>query len=129
MRLYNLFAGNQDYTCLPREIVCEISTPNTSYQQFGCGIVDKILFKRRINMVNIEAIKAEIEKLRNLTAEEYCKEDVAKIYADFEESRTRKIAEYERALEIFDEFQIVEEQVVETEVETANENAEDIVAE
>ena len=80
-------------------------------------------------MVNIEAIKAEIEKLRNLTAEEYCKEDVAKIYADFEESRTRKIAEYERALEIFDEFQIVEEQVVETEVETANETAEDIVAE
>lgn len=67
-------------------------------------------------MVDTERIKAEIEKLRNLTAEEYCREDVAKLYADFEESRARKIAEYEKALEIFDEFQIVEETVEEVEV-------------
>lgn len=67
-------------------------------------------------MVDTERIKAEIEKLRSLTAEEYCAEDVAKLYADFEESRARKIAEYEKALEIFAEYQIVEEVAEEVEV-------------
>lgn len=76
-------------------------------------------------MVDIERIKAEIEKLKVLTAEEYCKDEVAKIYADFEESRARKIADYEKALEIFDEFQVAEE----VEVAENAEESENIVAE
>lgn len=60
-------------------------------------------------MVDIERIKAEIEALRNLNAEEYCREAVAKIYAEFETSREEKIAKLENALEIYAEYQVVEE--------------------
>lgn len=79
-------------------------------------------------MVDIERIKAEIERLKVLNAEEYCKDEVAKLYADFEESRARKIAEYEKALEIFDEFQIAEETEVIGEIDT-NENGETVITE
>lgn len=61
-------------------------------------------------MVDLEKIKIEIEALKNLNAEEYCKEAVAKIYADFEATREAEIAKLENALEIFDKYQIVEEE-------------------
>lgn len=61
-------------------------------------------------MVDLEKIKIEIEALKNLNAEEYCKDAVAKIYADFEATREAEIAKLENALEIFDKYQIVEEQ-------------------
>lgn len=64
-------------------------------------------------MVDVEKIKAEIEALKGLSAEEYCAEAVAKIYADFEASRNAKIHDLTVALEIFDKFQIVEEPAVE----------------
>lgn len=60
-------------------------------------------------MVDIEKIKSDITNLELLTAEEYCKEAVEKIYADFEESRAKKIEELRTSLEIFDKYQIVEE--------------------
>lgn len=66
-------------------------------------------------MVDIEKIKSDIEALRVLTAEEYCKEAVAKIYADFETSREKKIAELGTSLEIFEKYQIVEETGEDTE--------------
>lgn len=60
-------------------------------------------------MVDIQKIKEEIEALKVLNAQEYCAEEVAKIYADFEASREAKIHEFERALEIFEQYQIIEE--------------------
>lgn len=78
-------------------------------------------------MVDIKRIEMEIEALKNLSAEQYCAEEIAKIIADFEASREKKINELQRALEIFAEYQVVEtaeeqnvettEEVVETEVE------------
>lgn len=62
-------------------------------------------------MVDVERIKSDIEELKNLSAEEYCREEVAKVYADFEASRERKIAELETSLEIFEKYQVVEEDV------------------
>ena len=61
-------------------------------------------------MVDLEKIKIEIEALKNLNAEEYCKEAVAKVYADFEANREIEIAKLENALEIFDKYQIVEDE-------------------
>ena len=66
-------------------------------------------------MVDLEKIKLDIEALKNLTAEEYCKEEVAKIYADFEASRASKVHDLETSLEIFAKYQVVEEQPAETE--------------
>ena len=65
------------------------------------------------NKVDVERIKAEIEALKGLSAEEYCAEAVAKIYADFEASREAKIRDLTVALEIFDKFKIIEEPVEE----------------
>ena len=72
-------------------------------------------------MVDLEKIKLDIEALKNLTAEEYCKDEVAKIYADFEASRASKVHDLETSLEIFAKYQVVEETTAET--ETAEENA------
>lgn len=88
-----------------------------SYQQGG-KLVDKIYYKGGRTMVDIEKIKADIEALKVLNAEEYCKDAVAKIYADFEATREQKIAELEKSLEIFEKYQVVEE-VVEVEGENA----------
>lgn len=60
-------------------------------------------------MVDLEKIKLDIEALKSLTAEEYCKDEVAKIYADFEASRTSKVHDLETSLEIFAKYQVVEE--------------------
>lgn len=60
-------------------------------------------------MVDLEKIRLDIEALKNLTAEEYCKEDVAKIYADFEASRASKVHDLETSLEIFAKYQVVEQ--------------------
>lgn len=60
-------------------------------------------------MVDLEKIKLDIEALKNLTAEEYCREEVAKIYADFEASRASKVHDLEISLEIFAKYQVVEE--------------------
>ena len=80
------------------------------YLQPLSWLVDIILKKRRFKkMVDLEKIKIEIEALKNLNAEEYCKEAVAKVYADFEANREIEIAKLENALEIFDKYQIVEE--------------------
>jgi len=59
-------------------------------------------------VVDVERIKSDIEELKNLSAEEYCKEEVARVYADFEASREKKIAELETSLQIFEKYQIVE---------------------
>lgn len=66
-------------------------------------------------MVDLEKIRLDIEALKSLTAEEYCKEEVAKIYADFESSRASKVHDLEISLEIFEKYQIVEETSAETE--------------
>lgn len=60
-------------------------------------------------MVDLEKIRLDIEALKNLTAEEYCREEVAKIYADFEASRASKVHDLETAIEIFAKYQVVEE--------------------
>lgn len=71
-------------------------------------------------MVDVEKIKADIEALKTLKAEEYCAEDVAKLYADFELSRENKIKELQTSLEIFEKYQIIEESEVPAEnTETA----------
>lgn len=88
-----------------------------SYQQFG-KIVDKIKLKGERVMVDIERIKADVERLKTLNAEEYCADQVAKIYAEFEESRDKKIAELEKSLEIFDMYQISEPAEIETDEST-----------
>lgn len=69
--------------------------------------------KEKTIMVDIEKINAEIERLKTLNADEYLAEAIAKLKADFEESRAEKIAELEKALEIFAQYQVVEEQVEE----------------
>lgn len=99
------------------EIVCPIGTDklNGYQEQFAIG---KIYIKGDLVMVDVEKIKLEIERLKALSAEEYCADTVAKIYADFEASRSAKIRDLEVALEIFDTYQVVEE------VENAEENAE-----
>lgn len=91
-----------------------------SYQQFG-KIVDKIKLKGERVMVDIERIKVDIERLKTLNAEEYCADQVAKIYAEFEESRNKKISELERSLEIFNEYQVSEHTEIKNE-ESAEEN-------
>ncbi len=92
------------------EIVCPIGTDNLYgyHQQIAVG---KIYIKGEKIMVDIEKIKLEIEKLKGLTAEEYCADAVAKIYADFEASREEKVKELETALDIFEQYQIKEEPV------------------
>lgn len=81
------------------------------YLQPLSWLVDIILKNRRkTNMVDLEKIKIEIEALKNLNAEEYCKDAVAKIYAEFEATREAEIAKLENALEIFDKYQIVEDE-------------------
>lgn len=58
-------------------------------------------------MVDIAKIQADIEALKNLNAEDYCKPQVEQIYADFESSRAKQISDLERALEIFSAYQVV----------------------
>lgn len=70
-------------------------------------------------MVDVEKIKGDIEALKELTAEEYCKDEVAKIYADFEASREKKIADLETALEVYDKYQIAEDVVEEVDAEAS----------
>lgn len=101
-------------------IVIEADKPVQDWYLQPIGLLN-IIFKKEANfMVDIEKIKAEIEALKNLKAEEYCAEEVARIYAEFEASREEKIHDLEKALEIFDKFQIVEE-VEETPVEITEE--------
>ena len=71
-------------------------------------------------MVDIERIKAEIEALKNLKAEEYCKEQVEKLYADFEANRANQIDAFEKSLEIFEKYQIIEEEKEDTEEVSEN---------
>ena len=94
------------------EIVCPIGTDNLYgyHQQIAVG---KIYIKGEKIMVDIEKIKLEIEKLKALTAEEYCADAVAKIYADFEASREEKVKELETALVIFEQYKVKEEPVAE----------------
>ena len=71
-------------------------------------------------MVDIEKINAEIERLRNLNADEYLAETFAKLRNEFEASREEKIAELEKALAIFEQYQVVEdEEVAEEQVQEA----------
>ena len=71
-------------------------------------------------MVDVEKIKSDIEALKTLNAEEYCKEEVAKIYADFEASREQKVKELETSLVIFEKYQVVEENPVDVAENTDN---------
>lgn len=58
-------------------------------------------------MVDIAKIQADIEALKNLNAEDYCKVQIEQIYADFEASRAKQISDLEKALEIFSAYQVV----------------------
>ena len=81
------------------------------------------LKKESKKMVDIEKIKAEIEALKNLDAVEYCKEQVEKLYADFEASRESEIAKLESALAVFEKYQVEETEEEEQEeevIETAS---------
>ncbi len=71
-------------------------------------------------MVDVEKIKSDIEALKELTAEEYCKDQVAKVYADFEASRDKKIADLETALKIFEDYKVIEQGSTEADAEASN---------
>lgn len=60
-------------------------------------------------VIDVEKIKAEVEALKTLNAEEFCADAVAKLYADFEASRENKIADFEKVLDIMSRFEVVEE--------------------
>ena len=60
-------------------------------------------------MVDIDKIKSDIADLEILTAEEYCRPQVEAIYAEFEDSRARQIAELRTSLEVFERYQVVED--------------------
>ena len=75
-------------------------------------------------MVDIERIKAEIEALKSQKAEEYCKEQVEKLYADFEENRANEVSALEKSLEIFAKYQIVEPEEDASNTEEVSENPE-----
>lgn len=68
-------------------------------------------------MVDIEKIKAEIERLQTLTADEFLAEEFDKMREEFEANKESKINDLNKALEIFDAYQVVEEQPVEEEDE------------
>lgn len=68
-------------------------------------------------MVDIERIKAEIERLKTLNADEYLADKFAQLKAEFEQTRAEKVAELEKALEIFAEYQLVEEVAEDEQVE------------
>ena len=68
-------------------------------------------------MVDIEKIKSDIANLEILSAEEYCRPQVEMIYAEFEDSRARQIAELRTSLDIFERYQVVEEVNEEVEAE------------
>lgn len=68
-------------------------------------------------MVDIEKIKAEIERLQTLTADEFLAEEFEKMRAEFEANKENKINDLQKALEIFEQYQVVEEEPVEEEVE------------
>ena len=70
-------------------------------------------------MVDVEKIKGDIDALKELTAEEYCKEQVAKIYADFEASRDKKIADLETALKIYEDYTVIEQGETEVDAEAS----------
>lgn len=66
-------------------------------------------------MVDIEKIKAEIERLQTLNADEFLAEEFDKMRADFEANKENKINDLQKALEIFEQYQVVEEEPVEEE--------------
>ena len=68
-------------------------------------------------MVDIEKIEQDILQLELLTAEEYCRPQVEKLYAEFEESRANQIKDLKTSLDIFRKYQVVEETTEEVEVE------------
>lgn len=91
-----------------------------SYQQ-GDRLVDKIYYKGEGEMkIDVEKIKAEIERLKTLKAEEYCKDAIEKLLADFEQSREHEIEKLETTLAICEKFEVVDtlpEEVVNTDSE------------
>lgn len=60
-------------------------------------------------VVDVDKIYAEIEALKTLNAEEFCADEVAKLYADFEASRDTKIADLEKVLELIAKFEVIED--------------------
>lgn len=76
--------------------------------------------------VNIESIKAEIERLKSLSADEYLADKFAELKAEFEAKREKNIAELENALVVCEKYQVVEEA---EEAEESNEAEEQIVEE
>ena len=104
-------------------IICEASAEVLKSYQQAERLVDKIKNKGVEEMVNIEQIKADIEALKTLTAEEYCKPQVETLYAEFEASREKKIAELESALDIFNKYQVEDEVEQEVAEEVAVEQA------
>lgn len=56
-------------------------------------------------VIDVERIKADIEALKNLTAEEYCREKVQLLYQEFEASRQNKIADLTKTLEVVQQYE------------------------
>lgn len=73
--------------------------------------------------INIEQVKAEIERLRTLNADEYLADKIAELKAEFEAKREQNIADLERFLELCDEYEVVEE--AEDETEEAEDNGQE----
>lgn len=78
--------------------------------------------------VNIESIKAEIERLKTLNADEYLADKFAELKAEFEAKREKNIAELENALVVCEKYQVVEEEE-ETEDGTEDGKAEEQIVE
>lgn len=60
-------------------------------------------------IVDIEKIKAEIERLKALNADEYLADKFAELRAEFEAKRADDIATLEKFVAICGEYEVVEE--------------------
>lgn len=78
--------------------------------------------------IDVEKMKAEIERLKTLNADEYLADKFAQLKAEFETTRAANIAELENALAICEKYQVVEEEE-ETEDGTEDGKAEEQIVE
>lgn len=116
-----IFKTNTPIERIVAPIVCMASAEIMKSYQQGDRLVDKIYYKGEGKMkIDVEKIKAEIERLKTLKAEEYCKDAIEKLLADFEQSREHEIEKLETTLAICEKFEVVDtlpEEVVNTDSE------------
>lgn len=76
-------------------------------------------------MVTVQKVRQmlvdELEKVKNLDAEEYCADKVKAIYDEFETNKNAQITKLENAIDAID---VSYEKLVETEEETAEQEEE-----